>query len=107
MRAQVCANARKPELPAEKPLLDLLILQPCLVQRKQHILAWSNFSVILARPPSITSEPSLKSGHNLLSSLKIGAKGQPRGWSICLLFGSPGRIPCSILGLPARPQASH
>lgn len=90
IRERVCANERKPELPVEKPLLDLLILQLCLVQRKQHIFSCSSFSVILARLPSITSEPSLKSGHYLLSSLKIGAKGQPRGWSICLLFGSPG-----------------
>lgn len=73
MREQAQASERKPELPAEKPLFDLAILQ---LYTKQHIFTWSSYSVILVRLDSITPQPSLKSGYNLLSALKIRAKGQ-------------------------------
>lgn len=89
MREQAQASERKPELPAEKPLFDLLILQ---LYTKQHIFTWSSYSVILVRLDSITPEPSLKSGYNLLSALKIRATGtdSPGVGAFCLLFGSPG-----------------
>lgn len=70
----------------------------CNSPPKQLIFTWSRYSVILASLPSIISEPSLKSGQNLLSSLNTGAKGQPRGWSICLLFGILAEFPARWWG---------